>query len=210
MDQTILVTVIPVISDEFNALEDMGWWAAVYLLALSSFQLLYGKLYSLFPIKFVYLAAIATFEVGCFVCTTAPDPVALIISRAVAGLKAAGIFSDGILITTKLIPLARRAAYLGVMLGAFGLAAVIGPFVGDVVVDRATWRRCFSINLPLGVVTIVLCALFAHTLPPAEPKVQSLGFFGKCLQLDLPETLIMATSVICLLIALKWGGVVYP
>lgn len=71
---------------------DLGWWSNAYLLTLSSFQLFYGKLYSLFSIKAVYLVAIALFEIGSLICTTAPTSTALVIGRAVAGLGAAGIF----------------------------------------------------------------------------------------------------------------------
>lgn len=101
-DQTILATAIPVISAEFNTSEDLGWWANAYLLTLSSLQLFYGKLYSAFPVKRVYLVAIVIFEVGSLVCTTAPNSVALIVGRALAGLGAAGIFSGSVLILARL------------------------------------------------------------------------------------------------------------
>ncbi|KAI1384888.1 major facilitator superfamily domain-containing protein [Hypoxylon trugodes] len=208
MDRTILATATPVISDEFNALADIGWWTNAYLLTLSSFQLFYGKLYSHFSIKLVYLAAIALFEVGSLICATAPGSVALIIGRAIAGLGAAGIFSGGILITTKLIPLDRRAAYLGIMSGVFGLAAIIGPFLGGALTDRATWRWCFGINLPLGAVTVVLCALFVRM--PKEQGVQATSFVKKCQHLDIPGTACMVGALICLLLALQWGGSTYP
>ncbi|KAF3067454.1 putative HC-toxin efflux carrier TOXA [Daldinia childiae] len=208
MDQTILATATPVISDEFNALADIGWWTNAYLLTLSSFQLFYGKLYSHFSIKLVYLAAIALFEVGSLICATAPNSVALVIGRAIAGLGAAGIFSGGILITTKLIPLDRRAAYLGIMSGVFGLAAIIGPFLGGALTDRATWRWCFGINLPLGAVTVVLCALFVRM--PKEQETQATSFVKKCQQLDIPGTACMVGALICLLLALQWGGSTYP
>lgn len=80
------------ISDEFQTIADLGWWTNGYLLTLSSFQLFYGKLYSLFSIKIVYLVAIALFEIGSLVCTTAPNSAALVVGRAIAGLGAAGIF----------------------------------------------------------------------------------------------------------------------
>jgi MFS family permease len=101
-DQTILATAVPVISKEFNTSEDIGWWSNAYFLTLSSFQLFYGKLYSLYPIKLVYLVAIVLFEIGSLVCTVAPNSVALIVGRALAGLGAAGIFSGSVLILTKL------------------------------------------------------------------------------------------------------------
>ncbi|KAI1214200.1 major facilitator superfamily domain-containing protein [Annulohypoxylon truncatum] len=208
MDQTILATATPIISNEFKALDDIAWWSNAYLLTLSSFQLFYGKLYSLFSIKLVYLTAIALFEVGSLICTTAPNSIALIIGRAIAGLGAAGVFSGGILITTKLIPLSRRAAYLGIMSGAFGLAAIVGPFLGGALTDRTTWRWCFGINLPLGAVTVVLCAVLVHL--PKEPEIQSIGLVNKFKQLDIPGTICLVGSLICLLMALQWGGSSYP
>ncbi|KAH9890217.1 major facilitator superfamily domain-containing protein [Xylariomycetidae sp. FL2044] len=208
MDQTILATATPAISNEFGALSDIGWWSNAYLLTLSSFQLFYGKLYTVFSIKLVYLIAIALFEIGSLVCATAPNSVALIVARAIAGLGAAGIFSGGILITTKLIPLARRAAYLGIMSGAFGLAAIVGPFLGGALTDRATWRWCFGINLPLGVVTVVVCVLFVHL--PKDAEARPLSLREKISQLDIPGTICMVASLICLLIALQWGGSTYP
>ncbi|KAI0385082.1 major facilitator superfamily domain-containing protein [Hypomontagnella monticulosa] len=208
MDQTILATATPIISNQFKALDDIAWWTNAYLLTLSSFQLFYGKLYSLFSIKAVYLTTIALFEIGSLICTTAPNSVALIIGRAIAGLGAAGIFSGGILITTKLIPLSRRAAYLGIMSGAFGLAAIIGPFIGGALTDRATWRWCFGINLPLGAVTVAICAVFVHT--PKEPQLQPTSLTEKMKQLDAPGTTCIVASSICLLIALQWGGSTYP
>lgn len=208
-DQTILATATPVISNEFRAITDIGWWSNAYLLTLSSFQLFYGKLYTLYPIKFVYLAAIGLFEVGSLVCATAPNSKALILGRAIAGLGAAGIFSGGILITTKIVPLSRRAGYLGIMSGAFGLAAIIGPFLGGALTDRATWRWCFGINLPIGAVTAVVCAVLVR-IPSETARESPRGFISKLKQLDIPGTIFMVTAVICLLIALQWGGSTYP
>ncbi|KAM0813975.1 putative Major facilitator superfamily (MFS) profile domain-containing protein [Seiridium cardinale] len=207
MDQTILATATPVISNEFGALSDIAWWSNAYLLTLSSFQLFYGKLYSLYSIKFVYLAAIGLFEVGSLVCATAPNSVALIVGRAIAGLGAAGIFSGGILITTNIVPLSRRAGYLGIMSGAFGLAAIIGPFLGGVLTDRATWRWCFGINLPIGAVTALVCAMLVRV--PSGKEGAKVGFLAKLLQLDIPGTVFIIASLICLLTALQWGGSTY-
>ncbi|KAK8905931.1 hypothetical protein QC760_005835 [Botrytis cinerea] len=208
MDQTILATAIPVISVEFNTSQDIGWWANAYLLTLSAFQLFYGKLYSHFPIKNVYLVAIVIFEIGYLICTTAHTSIALIVGRAIAGLGAAGVFSGSVLITTKVIPLAQRAAYLGIMSAAFGLAAILGPFLGAAILQSTTWRWCFGVNLPLGAVTVILCGILVHT--PSEPSAHSLSLVQKVLQLDIPGTVFMVGSLICLLMALQWGGAAYP
>lgn len=207
-DQTILATAIPVISVEFNTSQDIGWWANAYLLTLSAFQLFYGKLYSHFPIKNVYLVAIIIFEIGSLICTTAYSSITLIVGRAIAGLGAAGVFSGSVLITTKVIPLVQRAAYLGIMSAAFGLAAILGPFLGAAILQSTTWRWCFGINLPLGAVTVILCGILVHT--PSDPSAQSLSLVQKALQLDIPGTVFMVGSLICLLMALQWGGAAYP
>ncbi|KAI5863057.1 MFS general substrate transporter [Durotheca rogersii] len=206
MDQTILATATPVISNEFNTSQDFGWWSNAYFLTLSSFQLFYGKLYSLFPVKFIYLIAIVLFEVGSLVCTTAPNANALVAGRAVAGLGASGIFSGSVLILAKLVPLAQRAAYLGIMSAVFGLAAIVGPFLGAALIQSSTWRWCFGINLPLGAVTVVLCTI----LVKASGDGQRLTAAQKIMDLDLPGTVCMVASVVCLLLALQWGGSMYP
>ncbi|KAH7109295.1 major facilitator superfamily domain-containing protein [Dendryphion nanum] len=207
MDQTILATAAPTISDEFHTVSDIAWWTDIYLLTLSSFQLFYGKLYTLFPIKPVYIVAIVLFEIGSLICTTAPDSAALISGRAIAGVGASGIFSGGVLITTKLIPLAKRPAYLGIMSAIFGLAAIVGPFIGGALADRSTWRWCFGINLPLGAATIIICMWLVHT--PDEPTTHTMSLREKLEQFDIVGMTLTIFGLVCLLLGLQWGGSKY-
>ncbi|KAE8391170.1 major facilitator superfamily domain-containing protein [Aspergillus alliaceus] len=95
MDQTILATMTPTPTNEFHSIDDLGWWTAAYLLMLSVFQIPYGKLYSLFSIKIIYLSAIDVFELGSLVRATAPNSIAMTFGRAIAGAGAAGIFTGG-------------------------------------------------------------------------------------------------------------------
>jgi MFS family permease len=206
-DQTILATAAPTISNDFHSLDDIAWWTNIYLLTLSTFQLFYGKLYSLFSVKLIYIGAIVIFEIGSLVCTTAPNSVALILGRAIAGFGASGIFSGGVLIVTKTMSLTRRPAYLGIMSGVFGVAAIAGPFIGGALTER-NWRWCFGINLPIGACTIFLCILLVQT--PQEPTVTSLSKWQKLDQFDLPGTILMIVSLVCLLLGLQWGGSLYP
>ncbi|KAL4745411.1 hypothetical protein BDW72DRAFT_198662 [Aspergillus terricola var. indicus] len=206
-DQTILATVTPIISDHFQSLNDVGWWSAAYLFTLSVFQLFYGKLYALCSVKTVYIAAISIFELGSLVCAVSPNSAALISGRAVAGLGAAGIFSGSVIITTKVIPLERRAIYLGVMSAVFGVAAIVGPFIGGALAERTTWRWCFWIDLPLGFVTIVLCVFLVRT--PTDPHAQPLSWMEKLRQFDTVGTVMLIGSLVALLLALQWGGSTY-
>lgn len=89
--------------------------------------LVFGKLYTFYSIKWVYLIALAIFELGSFICGIAPTSVALIIGRAIAGCGAGGIFSGAILIISKSVPLAKRPIYTGALGSFYGVASVAGP-----------------------------------------------------------------------------------
>jgi len=92
-DRLIIATAIPQITDDFKSVTDIGWYGSAYLLSTCAFQLLFGKLYTFYSIKAVFLTTVFLFEVGSAICGAAPTSVAFIIGRAIAGLGAAGIFS---------------------------------------------------------------------------------------------------------------------
>ncbi|KAI9832651.1 MAG: MFS sugar transporter [Sarea resinae] len=148
LDNTIIATAIPRITDQFEALGDVGWYGSVYLLTTCAFQLLFGKFCSQFNVKWTFLSALAIFEVGSLVCGAAPNSTALIVGRAIAGLGSAGIFSGAQIIIVYTVPLEKRPIYTGLVGGTYGIASVVGPLLGGVFTDHATWRWCFYINLP--------------------------------------------------------------
>jgi len=115
LDNTIIATAIPVITNQFRSLEDVGWYGSSYLLTTCAFQLFFGKLYKFYSIKYIYLVALGIFEIGSLVCGAAPSSKALIVGRAIAGLGAAGIFSGANLIVAHAVPLAKRPAYMGII-----------------------------------------------------------------------------------------------
>ena len=79
LDNTIIATAIPYITDDFKNLNDVGWYGSVYLLTTCAFQLLYGKFYKFFGIKSVFLTGLFIFEVGSLICGVAPNSIALIL-----------------------------------------------------------------------------------------------------------------------------------
>jgi MFS family permease len=130
LDQTIIATAIPKIADHFRALTDVGWYAAAYLFTSSAFQLLFGKLFTIFSIKIVYLFAVAIFELGSLICATAPNSGAFIVGRAIAGVGAAGLYSGAVIILSRSTPLETRPRYIGMLGAAVGIASITGPFLG--------------------------------------------------------------------------------
>lgn len=150
LDNTILATAIPKITDDFHAIGDTGWYASAYLLTNCTFQLVFGKLYSLFPTKRTFLTALGIFKIGSIVCGAAPDATGLIVGRAVAGIGAGGLFSGSLIIVALAVPLESRPVYIGCISSMFGLASIIGPILDGTFADEVTWRLCFYINLPVS------------------------------------------------------------
>lgn len=207
LDNTIIATAIPKITDQFHSLQDVGWYGSAYLLTTASFQLLFGKFYTFFSIKYVYLAAIGIFEIGSLICGAAPNSISLIIGRAVAGLGSAGIFSGALIIVAYSVPLQKRPMYTGFIGGMYGIASVAGPLLGGLFTDKATWRWCFYINLPIGAITMIVIAIFFKA--PDRAAVANLGFKQRVKEFDLYGTAVFIPAIICLLLALQWGGTKY-
>lgn len=97
------------------------------MLTTCSVTLMFGKLYTFYSIKWIYLIALSLFELGSLVCAVTPNSVGLICGRAIAGLGSAGLFSGSILIITQSVPLVKRPMYTGLIGGMYGIASVAGP-----------------------------------------------------------------------------------
>ncbi|CAE7002659.1 hypothetical protein PTNB73_10299 [Pyrenophora teres f. teres] len=175
LDNTIIATAIPTITSRFRSLDDVGWYSSAYFLCSASFQLFFGKLYSCLNIEWVILGALLIFEVGSAICGAAPNSVALIIGRAIAGLGASGLFSGAMIIIAFTITPRARPTYLDIIGGMFGIASVIGSLLGGAFADhlatRTRWETFMTFD-PLGTITFV-------------------------------------PSIVCLLLALQWGGTTY-
>ncbi|KIW98119.1 uncharacterized protein Z519_01703 [Cladophialophora bantiana CBS 173.52] len=207
LDIAVISTAIPAITVQFNATTDIGWYGAAYPLCLCSLQPLSGKLYATFSLKWTFFVFVGVFLLGSLLCGAAVTSNMFILGRAVAGTGAAGIFSGSLSILAIVTPLSKRALYTAALSSLFGVATITGPIIGGALTTKVSWRWCFYINLPVGVVTLAALALLFHPPIRASDKTP-LG--QKILQIDIVGCAIFIPTIVMILLALQWGGHQWP
>lgn len=209
LDQTIVATAIPVIVTDFHALNLLSWIGSAYFLTQTAFQPIFGKLLTIFPRKTMYMISIFIFEVGSLICGVAPNMTALIIGRAVAGLGGSGILVSALTLVSDIVAPESRPAYMGAMGSVFGLASVVGPLLGGAFTDHVTWRWCFYINLPIGGIAI-LVTFFLLPNSSSGMDMSERTTYEKLQRIDYIGTVLLVGGIVCILLALQWGGSQYP
>jgi len=177
-----------------------------------AFQLLYGRLFTFYAPKWVFLASVTIFELGSLVCGVSQNSPTFIIGRAIAGLGSAGIMSGTIVLTVHTIPLRKRPLYQSFMGIVFMISSVTGPIIGGAFTTHLTWRWCFYLNLPIGGVTLLLTFWLLpsdNNKTKEEIDATKLSTREKIERLDPVGTLCFLPSIVCLLLALQLGGSTY-
>ncbi|KAJ3062587.1 hypothetical protein HDU98_001533 [Podochytrium sp. JEL0797] len=203
LDQTIVSTALKSIVRDLGHQELVPWIGSAYLMTAAPFGALYGKFADLFGRKWVFVFALVVFEVGSLICGVATSMNLLILGRAIAGVGGGGIFSCVLIIISDIVSIQDRGKYQGMIGAVFGLSSVIGPLVGGAFSDHVSWRWCFYINLPLGVLTVGTVMLFLK-FPIPEGTLSS-----KIMRIDGYGIVTLFLSIILLITPLQLGGSIW-
>ena len=197
LDQTILATALPTIAHDLGRLTDVSWVIAAYVVTAAASTPLWGKLGDRLGRKRMLQVSLAMFLAASAVCGVAQDMTWLIVSRAVQGAAAGGLMTLAMAAVGDLVSPRERGRYQGYIAIAFALATVVGPLIGGVLVEHASWRWVFYVNLPVG--AVALAGLY-FKLPAPEPAHQPAK------PLDIAGAGLLAGSTIALMLACIWGG----
>src|SRR5215468_2507476 len=167
LDGTIVSTALPTIVAQLGGLTHLSWVVTAYLLTSTVVGPLYGKLGDLHGRKIVLQVAIIIFLVGSALCGLSRNMPELIAFRALQGIGGGGLIVVTIAVIGDLIPPRERGRYQGFFGAVFGVATIVGPLVGGFFVDHLTWRWIFFINLPTGILAMIV---IAAVLPAAATR----------------------------------------
>jgi len=195
LDQTIVSTALTTISRDFHRLDLYGWVVTSYLLTSTASTPLYGKISDQFGRKRIFQAAIVIFLAGSVLSGLSQNMYQLIIFRGVQGLGAGGLMTLALAIVGDVIPPRERGRYQGYFGAVFGVASIIGPLIGGFLVDEASWRWVFYVNIPVGAVALVVIN-----------RVLQLDHSPRKSKIDVLGSLLIVSGVSLFLVAIQDAG----
>ncbi|MFD9108082.1 MFS transporter [Streptomyces bottropensis] len=195
LEQMAVATALPEIVGELRGADRMSWAITAYLLTATVTLPVYAALSELRGPKGVFQWALVLFVTGSALAGLARNMDQLIAFRALQGAGAGGLMIGAQAIVAAVVPARRRGRHLGAVGAVFGLASVTGPLLGGWLTDHLSWRWCFYVNVPCGLVALAVVT-FALRLPRTSAR-------GR---LDVLGTLLLAAASTCLVLLAGWGG----
>ncbi|WP_255206797.1 MDR family MFS transporter [Mycolicibacterium sp. PAM1] len=198
LDQTIVATALPTVVADLGGAGHQSWVVTSYLLASTIATAIVGKLGDLFGRKMIFGVAILFFLAGSVLCGIASTMEMLVASRALQGIGGGALMVTATALIGEVIPLRDRGRYQGALGAVFGVTTVIGPLLGGYFTDHLTWRWAFWINVPIGIVVLIV----------ALATIPALSRRGKPV-IDYAGIVLIGLGASALTLATSWGGSTY-
>ena len=195
LDMTIVAVANPAIMTALHTdVNSVVWVTSAYLLAYAAPLLITGRLGDRFGPRNVYLVGLSIFTLASLWCGLSGSVDMLIGARAVQGLGAALMTPQTMAVITRIFPPERRGAAMGAWGAVAGVASLVGPILGGVLVDGLGWEWIFFVNVPVGILAFVLALRFG-------PELETHGH-----QFDIPGVVLSALGMFLLVFGIQEGS----
>jgi EmrB/QacA subfamily drug resistance transporter len=192
LDTNIVGVALPTIVGDLGGLSQIAWVGTAYLLTSTAATPLFGKLSDLYGRRELFQVAIATFVAGSLACGLSRTMLQLVVARGLQGVGGGGLMAMSFVIIGDVVPPRERGRYVGLITSVFALCSVAGPLIGGFFVDHLTWRWIFVINVPLGVVAMVVTSSALRL--PFTRRQHRVDFLGAALLIAAVTSLILMAT----------------
>ena len=199
LDQTVVGTAMPRIISDLGGFSHYTWVTTAYIITSAVTIPITGKLTDMYGRKVFYISGLGIFILASFLCGLSSTMTHIIVFRGVQGIGAGVMMANAFTVIGDIFPPAERGKYQGFMSGVFGLSSIVGPTLGGFITDTFSWHWVFFVNIPLGVLIIVLFIFFFPNFRPDNLK-HNIDYLGLV-------TLVL--TVVPTMLGLSWGGVEY-
>jgi EmrB/QacA subfamily drug resistance transporter len=200
LDSTIVGTAMPKIIGDLRGMEHYSWPFTSYMLCSTVAILIFGKLSDMYGRKPIFISGIVSFLIASALCGISQSMTQLILFRGLQGIGGGVIISNVFIIVAELFPPVKRGKYMGFLSSMWGLASVIGPAIGGFITDTLNWRWVFYVNIPIGVLALVLVWIGLPYVRYSDTRES----------IDIKGIAAFVALIVPLFLALTEGGDAYP
>ena len=202
LDNMIVSPALPTIVGDLGGLDHLSWVVTGYILASTVATPIWGKLGDLFGHKATFMSSITIFLIGSALCGMSQDMLQLILFRAIQGLGAGGLMVGIMSVIGLMVSPRERGKYQGIMMAVMPAAMIGGPLIGGFITDNLSWRWVFYVNLPLGLLSLVV--VWATLTLPGEVTKKAAQ-----LSIDWLGASVLSVWITALVLTVTWGGSQY-
>jgi EmrB/QacA subfamily drug resistance transporter len=197
---TITATAMPRIITDLGGFSQYTWVFTSYIITETIAVPLAGKLTDMYGRKWFFVFGMSIFTLGSLLSGLSQSMSQLIIFRAFQGIGFGVMSALGFIVIADIFPPEERGKYSGLMAGVFGFSSVIGPTLGGYLTDALSWRWCFFVPIPVGLIIIIMFIFLFPQMKASRAKHK----------VDYGGVVTMTLFIAPLILALNWGGVDYP